>query len=276
MKYKYIVSSDLDGTLLARGEKISPENASAIAEMKELGICFAPNSGRTIGEMPEAVLKNPDIRYYIGADGSAIWDKETDELFELAMSAEEARPVLDILWSYDTVNTVRSKGRSYVDTHKCSEEIFCAHRLGPLDLAFVEYYVNKVDNFKEFVRGLDSIGMIASYFLSDEDMNECRERIEALGDYKVASSAPKNIEIFHKRAGKGNGLLALADMLGVPRDNTVAVGDSKNDLDMLEKAGVSLAMGNGTEEVMAAAHRTICRCEDHSARYILENVIGKE
>lgn len=276
MKYKYIVSSDLDGTLLARGEKISPENASAIAEMKELGICFAPNSGRTIGEMPEAVLKNPDIRYYIGADGAAIWDKETDELFELAMSAEEARPVLDILWSYDTVDTVRNRGRSYADTQKCSAEIFNAHRLSPSYLAFIEYYVNKVDNFKEFVRGLDGIEMICSYFLSDEDINECRERIEALGDYKVASSEPKNIEIFHKRAGKGNGLLALADMLGVPRENTVAVGDSKNDLDMLEKAGVSLAMGNGTEEVMAAAHRTICRCEEHSARYILENVIGKE
>lgn len=275
-KYTYIVSSDLDGTLLTDGDKISPENGAAIAEMRERGICFVPNSGRTFSEMPVSVLNNPDIRYYIGADGSAIWDKETDELFELAMSRAEAKPVLDILFSYDTVDTVRYKGRSYADAEKCGVENYDAHRLSRSYTKFIGYYVDKVDDFQNFVRGLDSIEMICSYFLSDRELNECRERIEALGDYKVAASEPTNIEIFHKRAGKGNGMLALADMLGVPRENTVAVGDSINDLDMLEKAGISLAMGNGMDEVKAVAHRTICRCDEFSAKYILENVIGKE
>ncbi len=275
IKYRYIVSSDLDGTLLDKGEKLSPENAAAIAEMGKRGICFVPNSGRTFSEMPEVVLNNPDIRYYIGGDGSAIWDKETGELFELAMSKDEAKPVLDILFSYDTVDTVRYKGRSYADAEKYGVENYDAHRLSRSYTEFIGYYVDKVDDFQNFVRGLDSIEMICSYFLSDKELNECRERVEALGDYKVASSEPTNIEIFHKRAGKGNGMLALADRLSVPRENTVAVGDSINDLDMLEKAGISLAMGNGMDEVKAVSHRTICRCEEHSAKYILENIIGK-
>ena len=44
-------------------------------------------------------------------------------------------------------------------------------------------------------------------------------------------------------------------------------------MDMIEKAGISLAMENATDELKAAADRTICQCKEHSAKYILENII---
>ena len=48
-----IVASDLDGTLLNKAGKISPENLAAIGEMAERGIWFVPASGRGLSEMPE-------------------------------------------------------------------------------------------------------------------------------------------------------------------------------------------------------------------------------
>ncbi len=272
-KYNYIVASDLDGTLLSKGDKISPENEKAIAEMKKRGICFVPNSGRTIHEMPEILLKNPDIRYYIGGDGAVIFDKQTNKIISLAMTKEEYKPIYGILSDYETVDTVRHGGRSYTDRAKASRGTCEAHRLSPAYIAFIDHYVEKVEDLQGFVSGLDHVEMVCSFFKNDRDMLECKARVEALGDYVVASSEPANIEIFHKRAGKGNALLTLADSLGVPRESTVAVGDGINDMDMIKKAGLSLAMSNACDELKEAAHRTICHYNDHSAKYILENII---
>ena len=52
---------------------------------------------------------------------------------------------------------------------------------------------------------------------------------------------------------KGRGLMALAERLGLALDEVMAVGDSGNDLTMLEAAGLGVAMGNATEEIKQAA-----------------------
>ena len=95
-----------------------------------------------------------------------------------------------------------------------------------------------------------------------------------MGKFVVAASEPTNIEIYNKNAGKGTAMLRLADMLGVPRENTIAVGDSKNDMDMIKKAGLSLAVSNACDELKAAAHQTICPYTHHSADYILSHFFG--
>lgn len=52
---------------------------------------------------------------------------------------------------------------------------------------------------------------------------------------------------------KGNALEKVATMLGVDIENTVAFGDAANDISMLQKAGVGIAMGNGVESCKLAA-----------------------
>jgi len=189
------------------------------------------------------------------------------------MSREEFARVFDILSDYSTLDTVRYNGRSYADRRLCTKEGYEKHRLSHSYGAFIDYYLDKVDDFDTFVRGLDKVEMVCTFFANDKDQEECRQRIEALGDFVVSSSEPKNIEVFHKRAGKGSALLKLADALGVPHERTIAVGDGFNDMDMIKKAGISLAMGNAVDELKAIADRVICDCSEHSAKYILENVI---
>lgn len=273
-KYKYIIASDLDGTLLHAKDTLSEENKAAIKKMAENGICFVPCSGRTFSEMPPVLLQYPHIRYYIGADGGAIWDKQTDERIELSMKRDSVRPIFDLLDSYDSHYSVRIKGKSYVDKRKDAEEIYRRNRYSHLYVEFIKAYVNIIDGFDEFIRSAESVEMICAFFSDPIKLEECAKRIFDTGEFNVASSEPGNIEIFHKSAGKGNALLTLADKLGVPHENTVAVGDSKNDIDMLKKAGLSLAMENAGDEIKALAHRTICHYKEHSAKYILENILG--
>ena len=61
----------------------------------------------------------------------------------------------------------------------------------------------------------------------------------------MVQGSPDNIEVTAAGVNKGESLLALADHLGIPREATLAVGDSENDRAMLEKAGVAAVMANG-------------------------------
>ncbi|MBE6668105.1 MAG: HAD family phosphatase [Ruminococcaceae bacterium] len=275
-QYKYIVASDLDGTLLADVNSVSDENEAAIKKMAESGICFVPCSGRTFSEMPSVLINNPYIRYYIGSDGSAIWDKHTDKRTELCMSKDDVNEVYNILKEYEAFPNVRVNGLCYVNKKMDVNEIYDYHRHSEIYKLFLRHTATMIDNFDEFVRSVESTEMICVFFAHPEEQEECAQRLLALGEFGVASSEPGNIEIFDKTAGKGNGLLALADKLGVPHENTIAVGDSKNDIDMLKKAGLSLAMENASDEIKAIAHRTICHYKEHSAKYILENILKVE
>ena len=65
--------------------------------------------------------------------------------------------------------------------------------------------------------------------------------------------SPDNIELTAQGVDKGTALLALADLLHIPREATVAVGDSENDRAMLEKAGIAAVMANGMPHIQALA-----------------------
>ncbi|MCR4397789.1 MAG: Cof-type HAD-IIB family hydrolase [Firmicutes bacterium] len=77
---------------------------------------------------------------------------------------------------------------------------------------------------------------------------------EALGDrLSVTRSLPFVVEFLHPQASKGKALEFVAAALGIRREEVMACGDSANDLDMIEWAGVGVAMGSAGEEVKAVA-----------------------
>ena len=69
----------------------------------------------------------------------------------------------------------------------------------------------------------------------------------------VERTNPEYLEFFHRDAGKGNALAALAAHYGIAREEVMALGDSFNDISMLEWAGCGIAVANAKPAVKAAA-----------------------
>ncbi|BCQ42483.1 hypothetical protein ERHA55_00100 [Erwinia rhapontici] len=76
---------------------------------------------------------------------------------------------------------------------------------------------------------------------------------EARARNTILKSSPYFLEILNKQVNKGAGVKALADRLGLQREEVMALGDQENDLAMLEFAGTGVAMGNGIDAVKAIA-----------------------
>ena len=79
------------------------------------------------------------------------------------------------------------------------------------------------------------------------------QAVLTVGPTEITTSLDSNLEINAPGVTKGSALLALAEHLGLARSQLMAMGDSGNDLAMLQAAGLGVAMGNATEEVKAAA-----------------------
>ena len=67
----------------------------------------------------------------------------------------------------------------------------------------------------------------------------------------------------------------LASSLGVKREEVVAVGDSPNDIDMIEWAGLGVAMGNASEKVKSSANLVIKPASDHGLALLLETLLSE-
>jgi hypothetical protein len=75
-------------------------------------------------------------------------------------------------------------------------------------------------------------------------------QIQKVGqDYSLALYGEKGCEIVASDANKKIGLSELCEMCNVAMDEVMAIGDNENDLEMLEAAGIGVAVGNAIEKV---------------------------
>jgi len=246
MDYK-IIASDLDGTLL-RHDAISEENLNAINEIVNKGVCFVPATGRAFDELPKYLKETELFRYYIVSDGAQIYDKKENKTIEFSISKEKAKGILDKLFSYDICLFVHADVNSYCDNAKHNADIYCSYNMNK---HWVDFSLEKevvVENFKEFVYSLEEIPLFVPFFKNMEDLLDCKAYFEKDENLLVAQTDPYNLEIFSSKAGKGNSLLRLAEILGVDKKATIAVGDSTNDYTMVKMAGLGLAVDNAVEE----------------------------
>ncbi|MBQ7799912.1 MAG: HAD family phosphatase [Oscillospiraceae bacterium] len=269
-----IIASDLDGTLLKDDKTISQENLDAIKKFTEMGGIFVPTTGRSIGELPPTLINNPYIRYVICSDGTGIYDKQADKCDLDVMPHNVLMRALDVILDYDVHMVLHYDNAAYSNTTKqlfSKEQLERLGKLAPL-IDYFTYTTHK-PNFREFCDSLKGAELLFTYFWDRSQIIECTKRLEEMGEFNILCSADSSIEIIRKTSGKGHALLRLADMLGIKKEETIGVGDNTNDSNLIECAGLGLAMGNAVDALKAIADAVICTNEEHNIDYIVKNFI---
>lgn len=271
-KYK-LIASDMDGTLLNKSSTISRENTQAIHTLVEKGVSFVPITGRSFAEIIPEILENPDIRFIVCSNGAHIVDKLTGKSTLTCLSSETLRGALDTINEYDTCVLLHQNGKTVADGEKLTIEGSKYFRTPDRYKDFIDAYGGYIYDFGKKSYELENVEMITMFFRNDDEMEECRERLRARGDLIVAAAFKHSLEIISSQAGKGNGLRKVAQLLDVNIQDTIGVGDSANDITLIQAAGLGLAVGNAWDELKAEADAIICTNEEHIAEYILNNCV---
>lgn len=259
------IAFDLDDTLLRDDRTISPYTISVLRRAHDAGIRIIPASGRVRDSMIGFVRQIGCADLYISGNGSQVWSQGHELLMEEMLSPELAREI-----------------GQFAEDHRCYAQTYAG---GHFYYNHDGYWAREYAAFASLTGCC--VGNLALYqkeatpkvllMDSPERISELYRRAQERfgGRAAIACSKPTFLEINPIRATKGRALSWCADQLGFALKNTMAFGDSLNDLSMLTAAEHGVAMGNAWEEVKAHGFPLADSNErDGVARYIEQHVLG--
>ena len=266
-----LVFVDMDDTFLTPEKTITPLNRQALDLAYERGIQFVPCTGRNYTGLPEELVSHPSVRYAVCCNGAIVRDlRENRNLHEVVMD----HALVHDLWH-------QIQGLEVTFDLFADDGVFtsvdCWPILEKMDIpdgtrAMLRRVRTRCDmSVDEMIDSVHSIYRVNVFYLTEQDCLAVRRAIEAHPQLTLASSFSCNIETTHVGADKGAGLTWLCDYLGVSPKDTIAFGDSSNDITMLRAAGDGVAMANAFPECLAAADHVTASCQDSGvARYLME------
>ena len=247
-----MICMDLDGTALQRDRtSFSPVLTQVLEEAHRHGIAIIPVTGRQYGLLPPAVKNHPIWENLIVtcnggqirklADGVLLDSLNMDALALSQLLALAERFDLPIEFSLDSKLhlTARSLGLQQEDPglvfHR--DTILANHGI----------VVDSLEPLCE--KTVEKVNLLC---IPAEKREAVLEELATIAVSAVWSSH-NCMEITHPDANKGRGLEAVCCLLNIPVECTMALGDSGNDIAMLRRAGLGVAMGNAPDFVKEAA-----------------------
>ena len=274
MKDIKLVALDLDGTLFDNSSHISERNLTAIRSITDKGIHVVISTGRPFEGIPFDQIKGTGINYAITANGSGIYEISTGKcLYENAMDEELVTPILNFLLTRDIHMDAFIGGKGYTPV-QCVET---AQKL-TVPSSIKNYIITtrtRLDNILQFIHEnqLKVQKMTLNFYPAADgtliDRETVRKFLVSNPSITTVCGGYNNLEFTRADANKGVGLRKFAEILGVNPDATMAIGDTENDLAIIEAAGIGVAMGNATDAVKAKAdYVTTSNTEDGVAAAI--------
>lgn len=266
MKYR-LVFSDFDDTLSLPDGSISERTKRAVSAYRAAGGIFVVCTGRSYPSIKKLLPKiygeekpNVPVICFQGgltADGDNV-------LYRVPMNRADA------------IGLVREfEGRKIICQTYSGERMFCSTMTDEARLysAITNCEYDVVGDLAEFMAAYDGEFDKILAIDTPERIRELYDEFTARSDYpdfKFVFSRPTYLEAIPKKSGKDSALRRLADLLGVPIENTAAFGDSNNDVDMLKAAGLGIAVANAREECKRAADTVTAANVDDGVAIMLE------
>lgn len=253
-----LISLDLDGTLLNIERKIPDGNRRAIQKVTENGVTVIVSTGSPYSLLPHDELSGLDIQYAITANGSAIYEYKTKKsIYEEAIETDLVLPILEYLLTKDIHIDMFIQGKAYCPS--ATRVIIDKLKVPSARKEYIQNNRTWLDKPINYIKENQlCIQKISLNFYPDKDGKMVdREKVENLlsknSDINLVSSAWGNLEFTKKGVNKGKALKKLCEMKCFSIEDTIAMGDSLNDLDIIQAAGTGVAMGNSIQVILDAA-----------------------
>ena len=256
---------DVDGTLFDYKERKIPESTvAAVRKLKDRGILVIVASARAYPELSRDLLEKIDADYYVGSGGHSIQDRFGNPLSAVRFTREQVERLVEMAETYDAGLTVKYPDRTCLYRH-------------PERMYAIFSNIGEPRCPSVVCRSMDAHREELPVGFTVCAVGAPREQLEAAfsacpGDFRLELFGNGFVaDVYAPGINKMTALRELTRRLGLLPENCIAFGDGHNDLEMIRWAGIGVAMGNGREELKAAAD-LVCGAtwEDGIARCLSE------
>lgn len=267
-----LVAIDMDGTLLNSKGHISEVNKEAIKSAINHGAKVVITSGRSIGGLSrflEHVGLIGEDEYIITNNGGNIY--RTNDLKCISYKGLKGS---DLIKAYKLSKEIGVKLFAYNEDGCISPEEneftkFEREHIGtPVKIVDYENDINEEDDIAKIL------------FLGKEDsFDNWKEIIPShfCEEYHMVKSLSFVLEMMNKECNKGFGVKTLAEYLNIKKEEIICIGDQANDLEMIEYAGLGIAMGNAIDDIKnIAGYVTDTNDNDGVAKAIYKFIVKND
>ncbi len=244
MKYK-LIFCDFDGTLLRDDLTVAASSIEAIKDYVRRGGKFVINTGR----MPKSMRKWPAILgtdelpvSVCGFQGGLATDKNGNRIVENAIDYRSA---------YEIIKKAEDAGL-YVHTYEAENVLIeKSHPISREYCEICDITEREVGKLSEYVLKNRHNCYKIMMVVEEDKMNDMLRFFNSMNfsDVHFVTSSATYLEAVPTCGGKGNALVAIAKYYGIPIEQTIAIGDQRNDIGMIQTAGLGCAVANALDEV---------------------------
>jgi len=261
---------DMDGTLLRSDHSVSEPTKQKIRALTEKGIPVILVSARPLNAILPTFrsIGIPDHYPLVSLNGSYIVEKE-QPIFQAMIDLPTAAAVAEQVKPFKANIAYYLQREWYAE----ADDEWTAHeqkimdvkiKIGPLSGFIRDWSVRKIGPNKMMV--MSDPGAIASIQAHLRSIYDSR--------LNIYPSKPTYLEVMDARGSKSNAVRYLIDRLKIDRTEIIAMGDNFNDREMIEFAGMGVAMGNAPDEIKAAADYVTDTNNNDGVRKALEKFFG--
>lgn len=243
MAYK-LVALDLDGTMLGDDKRLNSGTVELIREASEQGVRFTIATGRmSLGALryaEELRVNIPIITY----NGAVIKNTFSGDIYrECKVPAEQGIEAIQLLRNEPVLRYAFLGEEVFTDT---------AHEWTDRYADLLGVTMNLVTDLRDLL--VDDPTMLV-FMVPVGQASILTQLLKSRLDpvVRITNSADWFLDVLHPEASKGLALAQLAERLGIAREEVIAIGDNLNDLEMIEYAGLGVAVANASDELKDAA-----------------------
>lgn len=230
---------DIDGTLIEKGTQILSESTkNAVNLLKKHKVTIAVASGRPIFMIDKNLLEQLQFDFFICANGTFVANHEMKELFRDGISPDISVPLLEEIEKDGFGISLNFEDNNYaysaVDKMQELRDFFIGNSK-----------INRAEG-DQLTRHLTSYPTSGVAYIPNDKVDRYIKKYPTL---KFVKTLENYYDVMHINSSKGKALEKLADYLNISLKETIAFGDDYNDIEMLETAGVGVAMGNAVSDL---------------------------
>ena len=254
MGYK-LICIDVDGTLLNSKHEITKRTKEIILKTHQLGVHIVISTGRmyTDAEYYSNLIgvKSP----VIASNGAFIKDKDDNKvIFKDVLGISLSLELLAIFRKHQIKPYFCTPDKFYYGNIIFKLFYLATRILGTRKNTIDIGYVFSWNQWQKILHKERNNIVKSEIIYRDEALiYELRNELKQFSQLEIVDSSKYNIEITRKGVSKGKAVAMLAAFYDLKREEIIAIGDSENDLSMIEYAGMGIAMGNATDIVKQKA-----------------------
>jgi len=262
-----LIALDIDGTLMNNDYELTERTRKALKKAMDLGLKVTIATGRYYPSTRRIARSIPINAPIVTNDGALIKDVFTNEtILEKPLPLETAYEILELAASFPSfkIQIFMNETKIYVGVNN---KIMQFHRL--LNFCRRHPIKNSINFLRDFIfipsqnvinidgakRAMKQSPAKIVIYGDDGELKEFKN--ELIKRYKnsifLTSAIPRCVDVLNGEISKAKGLEVLAKLLGIKREEIIAVGDNFNDMEMLKFAGLGVAMGNAPDMVKQTA-----------------------